>query len=413
MMKALLIVIVLALAAAGIYFTTGKDKAQAFDRKAKNQPVAVKTVAAKVQPMPVIIEAVGTVEPQHKVEVRAQINGVLKDVLFKEGDRVERGQLLFRIDERAPKAAVDQAKANLARDQAQLKEAQAQRERLEPLAQKEYITRQEYEQAAASANALAATAQANRAQVEAAQVNLSYSTIHAPIAGRTGSLSVKEGNLVSATATTPLVVINQIRPVEVAFNIPPQYLEEVRRQSGDMKVEISREQGNPIAEGKVVFIDNTVNTQTGTVLLKARIPNEKETLWPGEFVTARLTLRVEPNAIVVPAIAVQPGQQGSFVYIVDDGKAKRQTVTVARQVERLAVIAEGLKGGEHVIVEIPYELTPGKAVTVDTGQQKAGGESTPLNSPALDGRDGEGKAFRKSEPSKKIPSLDGTGQGGG
>jgi RND family efflux transporter MFP subunit len=369
MIKALLIVIVLALAAAGIYMTTGKDRAQAFDRKAsKDEPVAVKTIAAKVQPMPVIIEAVGTVEPQHKVEVRAQIAGVLTDVEFTEGDRVEKGQLLFRIDERAARAALAQTQANVARDQAQLQEARAQAERLEPLAKKEYITRQEYEQALASSKALAATAEANRAQVEAAKVNLSYATIRAPITGRTGSLTVKEGNLVAANS--PLVVINQIRPVEVAFNIPQTSLDEVRARGANMRVEISRDQGGVIAEGKVVFIDNAVNPQTGTVLLKARMPNEKETLWPGEFVTARLTLRVEPNAIVVPAIAVQPGQQGSFVWVVDNGRAKMQPVNVARQIERLAVIAEGLKGGENVIVEIPYDLTAGKAVTVQ-GEQRS------------------------------------------
>ncbi|MGH8729209.1 MAG: efflux RND transporter periplasmic adaptor subunit [Burkholderiales bacterium] len=363
MIKALLIAIVLAVAATGIYMTTGKDRAQTFDRKAsKDEPVAVKTIAAKVQSMPVIIEAVGTVEPQHKVEVRAQIAGVLTGVEFAEGDRVEKGQLLFRIDERAARAALAQAQANVARDQAQLQEARAQAERLEPLAQKEYITRQEYEQALASSKALAATAEANRALVEAAKVNLSYATIHAPITGRTGSLTVKEGNLVAANS--PLVVINQIRPVEIAFNIPQGWLDQVRARGGDMRVEITRDQGGVIAEGKVVFIDNAVNPQTGTVLLKARMPNEKETLWPGEFVTARLILRVEPNAVVVPAIAVQPGQQGSFVWVVESGRAKMQPVNVARQIERLAVIAEGLQGGENVIVEIPYDLTAGKAVTL-------------------------------------------------
>lgn len=388
-MKALLVIVVLALAAAGIFVATGKEKPQRFDhRSERNDPVAVRTVAAKVQPMPVVVEAVGTVEPQHKVEVRAQASGTLTEVLFKEGDRVEKGQLLFRIDERSLKAALDQTKANVARDEAQLREAEKQRERLAPLAEKEYITLQEYGQAVASAQALSATAQANRAQVEAAQVNLSYAAMRAPISGRTGSLSVKQGNLVSANATAPLVVINQIQPVEVAFSIPQQHLEEVRKQGYGMRVEISREGGAPVAEGKVVFIDNSVNPQTGTVLLKARVPNEKETLWPGEFVTARLILKTEPNAVVVPAIAVQPGQQGSFVYVVEDGVAKMRNVTVARQVERLAVIADGLKGGEPVITQIPYGLSPGKAVTVAEPNQSPGtsGEASKGSSPSLDGR---------------------------
>lgn len=371
MKKTLLIVIVLALAAAAVFRWTGGKEAQVANgalngAAARDRPIAVKTVAAKIQPMPVVIEAVGTVEPEQQVEVRAQTGGVLREVLFREGDKVIQGQLLFRIDERAAQAALDQARANLARDQAQLQEAQAQRERLEPLAEKEYITRQEYTQAAASAQALAATVDANRAQVEAAQLQLNYSAIHAPISGRTGALSVKAGNLVSATATTPLIVIARIQPVLAAFNIPQDYLEQVRRQSaaGPMRVELSREHGGPgVAEGTVVFIDNTVNAQTGTVLLKARVANETESLWPGEFIAARLILKVEPRAVVVPAIAVQPGQQGSFVYLADQGKARAQPVTVARQVEGLAVIAEGLTGGEQVIVEIPFDLAPGKAVT--------------------------------------------------
>ena len=367
MKKTLLIVILLVLAGAGTHFWTGSaKKTPAADRNgARNQAIAVKTVAARIQPMPVIIESVGTVEPEHSVEVRAQTSGLLQEVLFREGDKVENGQLLFRIDARAAQAALDQARANLARDQAQLREAQAQRERLEPLAEKEYITRQEYAQAVASAQALAATVQANRAQVDAARVQLGYSAIRAPIAGRTGNLAVKEGNLVSATATAPLIVINAIQPVLAALNIPQQHLDEVRRQSaaGDMRVELSREQGGAtVAEGKVVFIDNAVNAQTGTVLLKARVPNETEALWPGEFVAARVILKVEPEAVVVPAVAVQPGQQSAFVYVVDGGKARAQPVKVARQIGSQAVIGEGLKGGEQVITEIPFDLAPGKAV---------------------------------------------------
>ncbi len=369
MKKTLFIIALLALASAGVYFWTGgKEKAGAAGQNAaRDRPIAVKTVTAKVQPMPVIVEAVGTVEPEHSVAVRAQVNGVLEQVLFREGDKVQKGQLLFRIDDRTLRAALDQAKAALARDQAQLREAEAQRERLKPLAEREYITRQEYAQALASAEALAASVGVDRAQVEAARVQLGYSEIRAPITGRTGSLAVKAGNLVSAAATTPLVVINSIQPVRVAFNIPQAYLEEVRHQagSGGMRVQISREQGGAtVAEGEVVFIDNTVNPETGTVLLKARIPNTDETLWPGEFIAAHLILKVEPNAVVVSAAAVRPGQNGSYVFVVEEARARLQPVKVSRQIEDLAVIAEGLEGGEAVITEIPYDLAPGKTVKV-------------------------------------------------
>ena len=369
MKKTLFIVALLALAGAGVYLWTGdKEKAGAAGQNAaRDRPIAVKTVTVKVQPMPVIVEAVGTVEPEHSVAVRAQVNGVLEQVLFREGDKVQKGQLLFQIDDRALRAALDQAKAALARDQAQLREAEAQRERLKPLAEHEYITRQEYAQALAAAEALAATVRVDRAQVEAARVQLGYSEIRAPITGRTGSLAVKAGNLVSAAATTPLVVINSIQPVRVAFNIPQAYLQEVRYQagSGGMHVQISREQGGAtVAEGEVVFIDNTVNPETGTVLLKARVPNENEALWPGEFIAARLILKIEPNAVVVSAAAVRPGQNGSYVFVVEEARARLQPVKVSRQIEDLAVIAEGLEGGEAVITEIPYDLAPGKTVKV-------------------------------------------------
>jgi RND family efflux transporter MFP subunit len=369
MKKTFFIIALLTLAGAGVYlWTGGKEKAGAAGQNAaRDRPIAVKTVTAKVQPMPVIVEAVGTVEPEHSVAVRAQVNGVLEQVLFREGDKVQKGALLFRIDDRALRAALDQARAALARDQAQLREAEAQRERLKPLAEREYITRQEYAQAVASARALAASVGVDRAQVEAARVQLGYSEIRAPITGRTGSLAVKAGNLVSAAATTPLVVINSIQPVRVAFNIPQAYLEEVRHQagSGEMRVQISREQGGAtVAEGEVVFIDNTVNPETGTVLLKARVSNENEALWPGEFIAARLILKVEPNAVVVSAAAVRPGQNGSYVFVVEEARARLQPVKVSRQIEDLAVIAEGLEGGEAVITEIPYDLAPGKTVKV-------------------------------------------------
>ncbi|MGH8610556.1 MAG: efflux RND transporter periplasmic adaptor subunit [Gammaproteobacteria bacterium] len=368
-MKRTLLAAVLLSAAVGVYLRLGgKQTSGAVNESTEaEQAITVRTVTVKIQPMPVIVEAVGKVEPAHSVQVRAQVNGVLEEVLFREGDHVQQGQLLFRIDDRALRAGLDQAQATLARDQAQLREAQAQGARLKPLAEREYITRQEYAQAVASAQALTATVQADRAQVDAARVQLGYCAIHAPIAGRTGSLAAKEGNLASVAAATPLVIINSVQPVRVGFNIPQQYLQEARGrvESSKLRVLISREQkSGTVTEGEVVFIDNTVDPQTGTVLLKAAIPNQDEALWPGEFVVARLILNVEPNAVVVPAAAVQPGQDGPFVYVVEKAKARLQPVAVSRQVEDSAIIEKGLRGGEHVITELPYNLAPGKAVHV-------------------------------------------------
>ncbi|MGH8607864.1 MAG: efflux RND transporter periplasmic adaptor subunit, partial [Gammaproteobacteria bacterium] len=263
-MNRTLLAVVLLCAAAGIYLRFGGERTSGAinEKSGADQAIAVKTVAVKIQPMPVVVEAVGTVEPEHSVQVRAQVNGVLEEVLFREGDTVQKGQLLFRIDDRALQAGLDQAKATLARDQAELREAQAQRARLKPLAEREYITRQEYAQAVASAQALTATVQADRAQVDAARVQLGYGAMRAPIAGRTGSLAAKEGNLVSVGAATPVVIINSIQPLLIAFNIPQQYLQEVRSrvESSKLRVLIGREQkSGTVAEGEVVFIDNTVN----------------------------------------------------------------------------------------------------------------------------------------------------------
>lgn len=368
-MNRTLLAAVLLTAAVGVYLRLGGEQTSGAVNESSEaeQAITVRTVTVKIQPMPVLVEAVGTVEPAHSVQVRAQVNGVLEEVLFREGDNVQQGRLLFRIDDRALRAGLNQAKATLARDQAQLREAQAQRARLKPLAEREYITRQEYAQAVASAQALTATLQADRAQVDAARVQLGYCAIRAPIAGRTGTLAAKEGNLVSVGAATPLVTINSVQPIQVAFNIPQQYLQEVRGrvESNKLRVLISREQkSGTVAEGEVVFIDNTVNLETGTVLLKAAVPNKDETLWPGEFIVARLILKVEPNAVVVPEAAVQPGQEGSFVYVVEEAKARLQRVEVSRQVEGSAIIEKGLQGGEHVITELPYNLAPGKAVNV-------------------------------------------------
>jgi len=331
-------------------------------------PVSVSTVSVKRQPMPVIIDAVGTVESEHSVAVRPQVNGTLEAVLFKEGDRVKQGQVLFRIDSRPMKASVDQARAALARDVAQLKLAQAQEARLRPLADKEYITRQEYEVAATQAKSIEATVAATRAALDQTQLQLNYGLIMAPVSGRTGSLNVKSGNLVNGgTGGAPLVVINSTQPILVSLSVPQRFLEDVRRawNTPELKVEISPNPGTPaVAEGALVFIDNTVNTQTGTIVLKARVRNEKEELWPGQFVAARIVLRIEPDAITLPERTVQPGQDGSFVYVVRDGRAQIQNVAIARQIGETVVISKGLKGDEVIIAEVPPTLSPGAQVTV-------------------------------------------------
>jgi multidrug efflux system membrane fusion protein len=337
--------------------------------KGERGAITVKAVQAVVKPMPVLIEAVGTVEAEHSVQVRAQVGGVLQSVHFKEGDRVKAGQVLFQIDPRTFQAQYSQSLAQLARDKAQLENARAQQERLEPLLKREYITRQEYDVAVTSAKSLEATVQADQAVAEAARLQLEFARIRAPISGRTGTLAITPGNLVVAAASgTPLVTINSMDPILVSFSIPERQLEDIRRFQNDrqMRIEILADRNAPpVAEGKLVFVDNTVTPQTGTVLLKTRVPNANEVIWPGQFVNVRVVLTIEPEAIVAPEAAVQPGQDGSFVYLIDENDRVRvQPVKISRQLGGEVVIASGLKGGDRIITEIPQALEAGAAVRI-------------------------------------------------
>ena len=340
-------------------------------------PIAVRMTTAKRQAMPVVIDAVGSVESEHSVAVRPQVNGTLTAVTFKEGDYVKQGQVLFSIDSRPMQASVAQTKAAVMRDQAQLEQARAQESRLRPLAEKEYISRQEYDVAATQSKSLEATVAANKAVVDAAQLQLSYSQITSPIAGRTGGLSVKAGNLVTAgTGGAPLVVVNSTKPILVALSVPQRSLNDIRELWGkkELKVEIAASGGGAaIATGTLVFIDNAVNPTTGTILVKARVKNEKEELWPGQFVSARIVLRVEDDAITLPEGAIQPGQDGPFVFVVKDGRAQMQLVTVDRQLGEQVVISKGLKGDEQVVIEVPPTLVAGSQVTLRSeGEGKSG-----------------------------------------
>jgi multidrug efflux system membrane fusion protein len=364
--------------------------------KGKGAPLIVKATKAVAKPMPVLIEAVGTVEPEHSVQVRAQVSGVLRSVQFKEGDLVKSGELLFQIDPRTFEAAYRQAEAQLARDMAQLENAKVQQERLEPLLKREFITRQEFDVAVTSTKSLEAVVAADRALLEQARIQLEFSRIHAPISGRTGALAIKPGNLVpTAGGGVPLVTINSTDPILVSFSIPERQLEEIRRfqNEKDMRIEILPDRTGPAAsEGRLVFIDNTVTPQTGTVLLKTRVSNKNEVLWPGQFVNVRIVLRIEPEAVVVPEAAVQPGQDGSFVYMIDpDSKVLVQAVQIARQIGSEVVIARGIKAGDQVITEIPQALQAGGTVRIagaeaaaDTGKAKGKGKGK--------SKQGEGKS---------------------
>ena len=376
--------------------------------KGKGGALVVKATKAVAKPMPVLIEAVGTVEPEQSVQVRAQVSGVLEKVLFKEGDKVKAGQLLMQIDPRTYEASYRQAQAQLARDMAQLENAKVQQERLEPLLKREFITRQEYDVAVTSAKSLEATVAADKALVEQARIQLEFSRIHAPISGRTGSLTIKPGNLVSAGGSggTPLVTINSTDPILVTFSIPERQLDEIRRYQDEreMRIEILPDRGGPsVAEGRLVFIDNTVTPQTGTVLLKTRVTNKEEVLWPGQFTNVRIVLKIEPDAVVVPEAAVQPGQEGSFVYLInEESRVEVRPIKISRQIAREVVIASGVKPGDQVITEIPQALQTGAVVRLADAAPGEKGKK---------GKKGKGK---KKDESKKDddPKVEEGSKGG-
>jgi multidrug efflux system membrane fusion protein len=403
LLMAVVFLAVLGAAGAGYWAWQGGGDSAKSETKAKgkgagkggNAPlVRAATVVAK--PMPIVIEVVGNVEAEQSVQLRAQVSGVLKSVLFKEGDRVKAGQLLFEIDPRTYQAQYNQALAALARDQAQLENARVQQQRLEPLLKREFITQQEYDVAVTSARSLEATVAADKAQVEQARIQLEFARVIAPISGRTGAVSLRAGNIVTpGGGGSNLVTINNTDPILVAFSIPERQLADLRRyqKAGELKIEIVPSKGGPaVAEGTLVFVDNTVTPQTGTVLLKTRVPNDQDLLWPGQFVNIRIVLTVEPEALVIPEIAVQPGQSGPFVYLVTDGKVKVQPVEVSRQIGREVVIGSGLKAGDQVLTEIPQALSEGASVQVVTGEGK--------------GRDGKGKGEKGGKGKGKAADAE-------
>ncbi len=341
-------------------------------------PVAVATVAEG--PAPYLVSADGSVEPLQTVSVESQVSGVLVSVDFTEGQEVHKGDPLFHIDPRPYEAALSQAEANLARDLAQAANSQRDAERYQKLAAQDYVTQSQADQATATASAQAAAVKADSAAVETARLNLSYTLIRAPISGRTGSLLVREGNLVRANSSTPLVVINQIRPILVRFSIPGRDLPLVQKYGSrdSLKVIVTPVEGDSTSDetGTLTFIDNAVDPQTGTVLLKGRFANADEALWPNEYVRARLQLYVEHNAVIVPSTAPVTEQNGSFVFVIDSaGKAQRRTVVISRSLDDHVVIASGLRPGERVVTDGQSRLYPGSSVAIKGERAAAPAES--------------------------------------
>jgi membrane fusion protein, multidrug efflux system len=326
-------------------------------------PVSVARVERRA--VPYELNANGTVEPVRTVDVLPQVGGTILRLHFAEGSEVAAGQVLFEIDPRPYQAAVQQAEAALLRDLTQATSAAREAARYRELARTNTVTQEDYEQRQANADALMATLRADSATASVAQLNLEYATVRAPIGGRTGRLLLHEGNVVRPGGE-PLVNIVQLRPIVVRFSVPATHLAALRaRSSRELATFASttRDSASTV-RGILSFVDNQVDTTTGTVLLKARFPNRDGALWPGEFVAVTLILGVQDSALVIPSQAVMAGQQGSYVFVVnEDGTAATQPVTVERTLDSLSVIA-GLPAGTMVVTDGQLRLTPNAKVDI-------------------------------------------------
>lgn len=337
--------------------------------KAPTQP-PVPVEAAKVvrQDVPYDLTAPGTVEPVQTVAVTPQVTGQIVRVAFHEGDQVQAGQVLFQLDPRPFQASLDQARAVAARDGAQLASAEADEKRYADLAARDYVTPQQLEQARATASALRATMAADSAAVENARLSLQYTTIRAPITGRAGAILVREGNLAKSQGA-PLVVINQMAPILVRFAVPATALPAIRTHAAaDARVHVDPTGvGGVGSDGTLTFVDNAVDSSTGTILLKGRFANIRQELWPGELVNVRLQLFTEKQVVTAPAAAIVSGQQGDYVFVIGAGQAAAtRPVKVERITGDLAVLS-GVDPGETVVTDGQLKLRPGAVVQIKPG----------------------------------------------
>ncbi len=405
----------------------------------EGRPVPVLVAKVIAMNLPIEITGIGTVQAYSTVPITSQVTGQLLSVSFKQGDFVRQGQTLFTVDPRTLQASVDQAQAVVARDQAQVAQAEAvvtkdqaairqaqsnlekdlaqqrfaqqEAQRYSTLVHQGFVTVEQAEQQTSTARSFEGTISADRAAINVAQatsradqstvnslretmaadmalvrnaqVQLGFATITAPVSGRTGSLNQYPGALVRAGDTTPIVTIDQIQPIYVSFAVPEQYLADIRRFQAEsaLRVTATSENGQAPDTGRVTFIDNAVDPTTGTITLRATFANPARRLWPGRYCTVTLKLSEERNALVVPQQAVQPGQNGNYVFVVQpDMTVQSQNVKVERQVGTWSVIASGLRAGETVVTDGQLQLTPGARVEISQGRSRgaaAPGGGTP------------------------------------
>jgi membrane fusion protein, multidrug efflux system len=331
-------------------------------------PVPVTAAEVVQKTVPVEIKVIGNVEPYSTVSVKSQIGGILTRVHFREGQDVNKSDLLFTIDPRPYEAALKQAEANLTKDTAQLENARKEVLRYAELVKKGYVAQEQYDQISTNAASFEAIVNADMAIVENARLQLKYCYIYSPLTGRTGNLFANEGNLIKANADTAMVVINQIQPIYVTFSVAEQYLSDIKKYkaAGKVPVEafITKGEEHP-EEGILSFVDNAVDITTGTIKLKATFVNKNKRLWPGQFVDVAMILTTQPNALVVPSQSIQTGQKGQYIFVIkDDLTVEDRPVTAGRTLNSETVIEKGLQAGEQVVTDGQLRLVPGAKIQI-------------------------------------------------
>ena len=360
-----------------VFVLVGAAAGCAQKKAARNVRVPVRVASTTEQPMPFVLTSVGSVEALQTAAVGSQVGGVVTRLAIREGDEVRKGQVLIQLDPRAFRAALDQAVAALMRDRARAETARLDAERSKHLFEENVLSVAEWDQKRSDSEALAATVRADSAAVATARLNLEYTSIRAPISGRTGRLVVNVGDYVRAATSEPLVTIVQPHPIRVRFTIPERDVPLLQRhlRSGP-RVEI-RPSGGPPREGKLIFVDNAVDPVSGTLLLKGELANLDGSLVPGQFVDVRLVLYVAERALVIPAQAVSQGQQGPYVYIVQpDSTVAVRPVEIEHTQDDFAVVRSGLKPGESVVTDGQLRLSPGSRVVIRSGKAPGGAAVT-------------------------------------
>ena len=364
--KILLISVFIAIGVAGASYYLRPLEASFGKKKKDNVPVPVVLTKVETRDFPIYLDGIGTVQPFHSVLIRARVDGMLDKVVFQEGDNIKQGDLLAVIDPRPYQAQLDQALAKKDQDQASLNDDTLALARSADLMERNVLAKQDFDKARFLVDQLKALVAADQAAIENAQVQLGYTQIASPISGRAGVRLVDQGNLVHATDTTGLVVINQMQPISVLFTLPEKDLLAVQEQLGGdplTVVALDHNDTKQLAQGKLSVVDNQIDQTTGTVKLKATFANDGFSLWPGQFINCRLLLKTLKNAIVVPAAVVQRGPQGTFVYVINNQQqAEMKKVTIGETDAGFTLVKEGLQAGESVVIDGQYKLKPGSSI---------------------------------------------------